>query len=123
MTDFGDRLRDSLSIDDEEFLKSLENERGIFTQMFVSFQGPMRFWTGFVIFFSIVFFILAIWSFFRIMDAKSATDIALWLAAFFCCVLTVALTKMWYWMRLNHLGVLRELKKIELRIARISDAN
>jgi len=123
MTDFDDRLRASLSTDDEEFLKSLENERGIFTQMFDTFQGPMRFWMGFVFLFSLVFFALAVRSVFGIMEADTLKGTALWLAAFFSGILGVSMFKIWVWMRMNHLGVLRELKKIELRVARLSDDN
>lgn len=33
-------------------------------------------------------------------------------------MLAVAMIKMWFWMRMNHLALLRELKRIELRLAR-----
>ncbi len=120
MTDFDDRLTSSLGTDDEEFLKSLEEERGVFTQMFDTFQGPMRFWMVFVFLLSIVFFAIAVRSVFGIMEAGSARDTALWSAAFSFSILAVAMLKIFVWMRMNHLSILRELKKIELRITRLS---
>ncbi len=120
MTDFDDRLTSSLGTDDEEFLKSLEEERGVFTQMFDTFQGPMRFWMVFVFLLSIVFFAIAVRSVFGILEAESARNTALWSAAFSFSILAVAMLKIFVWMRMNHLSILRELKKIELRITRLS---
>lgn len=41
-----------------------------------------------------------------------------WLAIFLFAMIAVGLLKIWFWMRMNHLALLRELKRIELRLVR-----
>ncbi len=121
MTTFDDQLRSALSADDEAFLKNLEEDRGLFEQMGETFSGPMKYWTAFAFALSLAFFGLGVLCFVRLFSADGATEIALWLAGFTAANIAVGLVKIWFWMRMNHLATLRELKKIELRIAHIED--
>jgi hypothetical protein len=43
-----------------------------------------------------------------------------WLGVFLFAMIAVGLLKIWFWMRMNHLALLRELKRIELRLVRAS---
>lgn len=119
MTEFDERLREGLSEDDRAFLRDLEDGRGLFTQMGDTFRGPMSFWTGFAVLISLVFFGLTLYSGWQLVGAASFQDGAIWLAVFTWSAIAVGMTKIWFWLRMNHLATLRELKKIELRIARL----
>lgn len=119
MNTFDDRLRGALSADDAEFLKNLEDDRGLFAQMGATFEGPLKYWTAFAFVLSVTFFGTMIWCAWLIWASESLNVIALATAGFIWSNIAVAMIKMWFWLRMNHLATLRELKKIELRIARI----
>jgi len=121
MTNLDDRLRAGLSADDEAFLKTLE-DRGMFAQMGATLQGPMKGWTMLAFVFSFVFFLLFLFCFWRGYGAADVRDTVLWCAGSLWLALSVAMLKLWMWERMNHLAVLRELKKIELRVAQLQDA-
>jgi len=117
-TGFDNQLRAALSADDEAFLKRLEEERGLFAQLGDAFHGPMRYWTAFAVVLSLAMFGLSIYALFQIVDATADAPRTIWLAVFLWSSIGVGLVKVWFWMRMNHLATLRELKKIELMIAR-----
>lgn len=121
MTDFDTRLRQGLSEEDRAFLHDLEDGRGLFTQMGDTFRGPMSFWTGFAFLISLVFFGLTLYSGCRLWGAEDVQGERLWLAVFIWSSIAVGMTKIWFWLRMNHLSTLRELKKIELRLARMGE--
>ena len=120
MSSFEDRLMTSLSADDEAFLKELEDDVGLFQQMGMTFSGPLRYWTAFAFVFSLFFFGLGVWGVYNMFQAESLKIVVLWGALVGFSSLSVGLIKIWFWLRMNHLNVLRELKRIELRIVKNS---
>lgn len=118
MTTFETRLKESLSAEDEAFLRNLEEGESLFGQLGSTFTGPMKFLTGFAFVLTFAFFGIAVWAGFNIYSAAEPREMVFWLAVFIFGMVSVAMLKMWFWMRMNHLALLRELKRIELRVAR-----
>ena len=115
--DFDDRLRTALDADDEAFLKRLDDEPGLLRQFGDAFAGSMKFWTGFAFFLSFTMFALSIYALVQLTQVAGETARVMWLAAFIWSTVGVGMTKIWFWMRMNHVATLRELKRIELRLA------
>ena len=120
MTTFEDRLLSSLNAEDEAFLKELEDDAGLFQQMGMTFSGPLRYWTAFAFVFSLFFFGLAVWGVYNMFQTDNLKLVVLWGTLVGWSSLAVGLIKVWFWMRMNHLNVLRELKRIELRVIKNS---
>ena len=118
--DFDKKLFGELTADDARFLEQLEEERGLYAQMSDAFQGPMKLWTVFAFVLSLAFFAGSIYALVQLWGGPPLRESLLWLALFGWLALAVAMIKIWFWMRLNQLTLLRELKKIELQVARLS---
>lgn len=118
MTNCETRRQEGLSAEDEAFLRNLEPGESLFGQLGATFSGPMKFWTGFAFVLSFVLFGIAVWAGFRMYAAAELRELMFWMAVFMSGMLAVSMIKIWFWMRMNHLAVLRELKRIELRIVR-----
>jgi hypothetical protein len=116
MTDFDDRLRDSLSVDDEQFLKNLDGERGLFTQLAASLHGPMGAWAGVGMFFTLIIAVAGFYSAYQAFQAAETRELILWSAAAILSFNGVSMLKMWMFNRMNMLAILREVKRLELRI-------
>lgn len=116
MDAYDKRIFEGLNEDEQIFLKNLEDDRGLFTQMFATFNGPLKYWTGMVFVFTFVFVGLGVYSGFQLAVAESFKMVGVWALALFCCIFAVGMYKMWLFMRMNHLATLRELKKIEFLI-------
>ncbi|MFN7056039.1 DUF6768 family protein [Hyphomonas sp.] len=118
MTNFETRLKDGLTAEDEAFLKNLEEGESLFGQLGATFSGPMKVWTGFAFLLGFVFFVGVVWSMVQITRAETVQAVGLWLGALVFFMVATGMIKVWFWLRMHHLALLRELKRIELRIAR-----
>lgn len=121
MTDFDSKLRDALDADDEAFLQKLETERGLFTQIGDTFAGPLGGLSKLVFVFLFpmsAFMFYAVWQMFI---AEGQRELILWGFGAMASIFAVGLIKQWFYDRMNLTAVLRELKRIELRIAKIEE--
>jgi hypothetical protein len=121
MTDLDNRIRAALSADDEAFLNSLEKERGLFAQIGESFRGPMRFMTIVANVAVLIATAVGLWSVWKMFDADTTRGLILWAAAAWAAWTMQIGLKQWIWSRIQTLSVLRELKRLELRLARIEE--
>ena len=121
MTQFDHRVKAALDADDEAFLRELDAERGLFAQMGDTLKGPLGGWATLTFVMAIplsAVMFLAVW---RMFTAKDMRELVLWTAGALAAMLAVGLIKIWFFERMNFIALLRELKRIELRIARIED--
>lgn len=118
MSSFEKRLEAGLSAEDEAFLKDIESDENLFKQMGKTFQGPLGGWTIYAFLMSLVLFGLAVWAIWNVFHADVIKAMILWSSLAIWSFFAVGLIKIWFWMRMNHLAVLRELKMIELRLVK-----
>jgi hypothetical protein len=121
MTGFDDRVKAALDADDEAFLRELDCERGLFAQMGDTMKGPLGGWatlTFFMTFPMAAFMFFAAWKMFTVDGTR---ELVLWTAGALVAMMALGFVKQWFFERMNIIALLRELKRIELRIARIED--
>ena len=121
MTEFDQTLKGALDADDAAFLRKLDEGRGLFAQIGDTMAGPLGGWAKLAAFGSVVLaaiMVVAVWQMF-----VAGTDrlLIMWTAAALAAVIAQAMLKQWFFERMNFLSLLRELKRIELRIARIEE--
>ncbi len=121
MTNIDERISASLSADDQAFLKDLESGQGMFEQLGATFSGPRRFWVGFAFVLTFAMFALAVFGLYQMFQAETVKLTILWSMAALFGMIGLAMLKMWFWMRMNHLVVLKQLKLIELRLTQIGN--
>jgi Family of unknown function (DUF6768) len=56
----------------------------------------------------------------RFFDAEQTRAQIMYAAIFVCCIQFLALTKIFAWQMIHRNGILREIKRLELRIAELS---
>lgn len=121
MTDLDNRLRAALSADDEAFLDTLEKERGLFAQIGESFRGPMRAMTVVANIAVLIATAVGLWAIWQMLAADTTRGLILWAAAAWAAWTLQIGLKQWISSRIQTLSVLRELKRLELRLARIEE--
>lgn len=121
MTDHDERVRRALSAPDEAFLRDVEDGRGLFTQMSALFHGPLRFWSLFGAVWVFVATGVGLWAVWNLLHADTTRALVLWAGAAWAAWTVQIALKQWAYDRMNTLTILRELKKIELRLARLED--
>ena len=117
MTQETDRLRAALEADDETFLNSLEKERGLFAQIGETFRGPMRTMTIAANVAALIATAVGLWAVWKMFGAASTRELILWAGAAWAAWTLQIGIKQWIWSRVNTLSILREMKRMELRMA------
>lgn len=120
MNKFDDTIKAALREDNEDLLKDFD-EPGLFSQAMTTMRRGPRWIKVLVFTFSFVFFILQIWTAVRFFQATEVQHMIAWATSFLVCAMAVGMLKMWFWMQMDKYVVLREVKRLELQVARLSD--
>jgi heme/copper-type cytochrome/quinol oxidase subunit 4 len=113
-------IRDALALDEAELLRQFD-EPSISDQVLATFRGRKRWLIVFSFVIGLVVVALAVvcaWQFFH---ADSTRDMIAWACGVGLAVSSTGLLKLWYFMEMNKYVMIREIKRLELQIARISD--
>ncbi len=117
MNDIDDKILEALSSEDQEVMENYGKELGLFDLIAESFRGKLGFIRITVIIMIVVFIVVLIHSainFFSIEELASKLD---WLAIGLFSLTAVVVGRLWYWMELNHLSTIREVKRLELQVS------
>jgi hypothetical protein len=119
MTRLDDKVKAALDADDEAFLRELDADRGLFTQVGDTMKGPLGGWAAMAFFMALLlaaFLLFAVW---RMFTVEAMQDLVRWTAGAVTAMVALGFVKQWFFERMNFIALLRELKRIELRIAQI----
>lgn len=119
MTSLDQAIRQALSAEDAEFLARFERETPL-NEALGTFRGR---WGALNVFAAIITFALfgvLIYCVVNMLGAAEARDAVLWSVGAVVTMLGVAMLKMYFWMEMNKNVVLREVKRLELQVARLA---
>ena len=117
MDDLDRRIEEVLSAEDKALYDSL-GEQNVFAQWFSVYDGKMRWIAVFATVITFVLFFAAVYCGWRFFAADAALDAARWGAGAIMLMVMVGFLKLWFWLRMESNRVLREVKRVELQIAR-----
>jgi hypothetical protein len=120
MSELDDRIRQALQDEDAELLAEFGKEPSIFEMLMETVRGRHRWLTVFGVCWGIIFTVLAMVSAVAFFRAEATREMLMWAAACVICVSALSMVKVWYWMELNKNAVTREIKRLELQIARLA---
>jgi len=120
MSDIDEKIKEALKASDEKWLEEYEADRSVFCLVSDTFKSKQRWLVMIVFIFIFLFFGLSIYFGYQAFNAEELRDVVIYATAFVTCFFTVSFFKVWYWMELNKHAQSREIKKLELQIARLS---
>ncbi len=115
-----DKIREALQREDAELFEDVGGEPSIFEMLMETFRGRHRWLVFLTMFWTMVFMVLGVLSVIRFFRAEEMRDMLMWAAASAFLLSGVSMMKVWYWMELNKNSVTREIKRLELQIARLA---
>ena len=120
MNELDKKIKEAIRQEDAELFEDLGGEPSVFEMIIDTFRGK-HWWLSVLTFsWTMVFFVLAILSAVRFFKTDDSRDMMMWALAFIFCMMAVSMMKMWFWMELNKNAVMREIKRLELQIARLA---
>ncbi len=120
MTDLNDRIREALRADDDEALAGLADEPDIFEQVLETFRGRSRIIVLASIGVGVIFMAMAVVCLVQFFKATEVQSMLAWMTGFGFSLSAVMGMKIWYWMELQKNAITREIKRLELQVARLA---
>lgn len=117
MDDLDRKIEAALSEEDRAILAKF-GEQGMFGQWFGVYDGALRGMAVLATIFAFALFAAAVYCGWRFVGASEAIDAARWGAGTALLMVMVGFLKLWFWLRMESNRVLREIKRLELQIAR-----
>ncbi|QDU62574.1 hypothetical protein Pan216_34410 [Planctomycetes bacterium Pan216] len=119
MSHLDDKIRQALAMDDTDLLQRMD-EQSLQEKIVDSFRGRSRWLVVLTFVGTFVFTVLMFLCAAAFFQAESVRALVGWSVGFLFCSLTVSLFKIFYWMELHKNTVTRELKRLELQVARLA---
>ena len=115
-----DRLiKDALREDDADVLRQFE-EQSTVELLVESFRGRRRLTAISGLAANILLAVAAIVSAMRFLDATDQRSMLIWAGAVAFCIAGVTAIKIWYWIEMARLALARDLRRVELQVALLS---
>jgi hypothetical protein len=118
MRDLDTLIDEALGADERELLRSIGEEPGFFAQAFGMFSGKGAWVNVLLAFIQSVFFVAGVWAAWNFFQADDALTALRWGLPAAVLLLTGLIIKMALWPTLQTNRIIRELKRVELQIAR-----
>lgn len=119
MNDIDKKIEEALNADDRAILEEY-GEQGLFGQLGGLFQGKLG-WLSMVTFVvAIVMFIVGCWAAWNFYQEDNVAAMLKWAGLAWIGLMTQIMIKQWSWMRMESNRVIREVKRLELQIARMN---
>ena len=114
-----DKISQSLKQEAKEIDQLMAQDDGLFAMLGGIFKGSMRGWVVIVNLFAIGFSALFIWCAYQAWIATSIDDRVLWGIGFIAALQVQIALKMWLFMEMGRNSTVREIKRVEIELARM----
>ena len=120
MNELDKKIQEALRAEDAELFKDFSEEPSVFEMLIETCRGRHRWLNILGAFWTLVFLVLGIVAAVKFFSAEGTRDIVMWAAACIVCVTAVSMLKIWYFLEINKNALTREIKRLELQIARLA---
>lgn len=121
MNELDRKIKEALQGEDAEWMKQLEKEPSVFEMVLEIYRGKHLWLNVLTTFIMLAFLGLAIFSAVRFFNATATRDMILWASAALFFLSGVSMMKLWCWMEMNKNSITREIKRLELQVARLAN--
>ncbi len=120
MREIDRKIRQALQAQDAELFDKIGGEPGVHEMVIDSFRGRLRWLVVLAAVWGTAFLALAVVCAVQFFRANTIRGMLAWATGCVLCIVYVMAMKVWYWMELNKNAVTREVKRLELEIARLA---
>ena len=119
MNELDQKIREALAPDEAELLGP-PGEAPLWEQLKEMFRGRLRWVSWLVVVGGSAAFVLMIVSVVYFFRAEGTKEMIAWAGGFGLGLIGVGFSRLWFWLLFHRNAVLREVKRVELQLARLS---
>ncbi len=120
MKEIDHKIREALQAEDAELFEEFGGEQSLGERVMDTFRGRSRWLVYLILVEKVIFFLLTILAAVKFFRVETVREMIAWATAFLMCLAVTMALKFWYWMELNKNAITREVKRLELEIARLA---
>ncbi|GJM19738.1 MAG: hypothetical protein DHS20C14_19510 [Phycisphaeraceae bacterium] len=120
MSNLDDKIREALAAEDAELFDEVAGEPSLQELVLESFRGKWRLLTAMTVVVMFAMFAGAIYCLVQFFGTDDVATRLAWGLGVWFGMQAVGMLKLWHWMEFQRLAVTREIKRVELQIARLS---
>ena len=120
MKEIDESIRAALAAEDRELFGEYSGEQSLWEMIADSFRGRQRWLMVFLNMNIFIFIGLAILSGLQFFGAETTRAMIAWSTCFVVCCVGTMVMKLWWWTRTDKNALSREIKRLELQIARLA---
>ncbi len=120
MSEPDDKIREALSAQDAEILDEYRDEPSMVAMVFEVFRGRHRWLVICMNLVSVAMLVLAIVAAVQFFKVETTREMIAWAVGFLFCISAMSMLKLWFWLEMQKNSITREVKRLELQIARLA---
>ncbi len=120
MSNLDRAIREALSKEDAEFLARFEDHSTPIDEVLDTFRGRWAMMNALAAVFTFLLFAASLYFAWQMFSAGDVREVVMWGVAVIFAMLSIAMLKMYFFMEMNKNVLLRELKRLELQVARLA---
>jgi hypothetical protein len=120
MNELDRKIREALPPNEAELLGPLD-EPSLWAQGKEMFQGKLRWASVLVVIGGVAFTVFMVVSAVYFFRAEGVREMIAWAGGFGLSLIAVSFSRLWFWLLFHRNAVVREVKRVELLVARLSN--
>jgi hypothetical protein len=116
-----EKIKRELEQENPDFDSILIDDEGLFERVSGSFQGGMKRWVIMIYLVAMVVGVLFLWAGYRFFIATELHDQIFWGICFIGAMNMQGFIKQWIFMETNRNSIMREIKRVEIAVARLTE--
>jgi hypothetical protein len=118
--DIDDKIKQALAAEDAELYAQFAEEPSLLAMGLEVLNSRNRWVTAMVVCFMVVFMVSGIYSLWQFSVAQETKELIGWAMGFGFSMAAVSMMKIWAWMEIEKNSTVREIKRLELQVARLT---
>ena len=120
MSNIDAKIKRALEATDTDLADEFDGDQSMMEMVLDIFRGTQRWLTFLAIFWGLVFMAGSVFGIIQLFKTQEPREHILWALGVVFCVAGVSMMKIWFWMQMNRNSILREIKRVELQVARLA---
>lgn len=116
-----ERIKRELEQDTDRIDEILAERDSLLDRLKPAYRGGLKRYVYLTTVIALALTALILWSGFRFFTASSAEDLVYWGVILIVVLLAQVATKLWIWMEMHRASMVRETKRLEIAVARLTD--
>lgn len=121
MNNIDQKIQEALSAEDAQLYEQFAVEPSLLESALDTLRGRHRVLAALIIVVGTVFLGVSAYCLWQLLTAESVRLVVQWSLGFMFCMAAISMMKLWYWMEMQRISVIREIKRLELQVAHLAN--